>query len=233
MFYLRDISIKAFRYAPTLRNIIKFFYIVYVMKKCFMFMRKHQRLILTLLAMSVIAVIYFGFNYFNSLQAVVYTNFGFAFEKNIPLIPLFVLLYLTVYFVYITPFFFVFNVRKYKHVLAAYLFVAFVSGLFYVILPTKMIWEPFTAKTATDCLIPFLRALDSPNFNLLPSMHVSLAFLATFVVASENRKWGYFLAIASTLIAFSTLFTKQHYVLDLLAGLLLAIVAYLFFVYKW
>lgn len=194
------------------------------------FVREYYRMLLTLLMLAAMAVVYLGANYLGRFQTTALTNFGFAFEAAIPLIPLFVPLYLTFHFVYITPFFFVFNKRKYERVTAAYLFIVLVSGLFFVLLPTRMVWESFVAKSWTDCLIPFLRQLDAPNFNLFPSMHVSLAFFSTFVVASENKKWGYFLAVASTLIAFSTLLTKQHYLLDLLAGFLLAVVAYVFLV---
>jgi len=195
------------------------------------FLRKWHKEFLTLATVSVIAAIYFGLNYFVRFTSKVYTSLGFAFEKAIPLIPVAVPLYLTVYFVYLTPFFFIFNKKKYVRVMQAYLFVVLMSGLVYVTIPVKVTWEPFIVRSFVDHFIVFLRNMNLP-YCALPSMHVSLAYLATFVVASENRKWGYFLAVAATLITFSTLFTKQHYVVDLLTGFLLGLFAYVAFVKK-
>lgn len=194
-------------------------------------MGKYRRELLMLGVAAVVMVVYFGANYFGRLLPKVYSNLGFAFESAIPLIPAMVPLYLTVYFVYLAPFFFVFNRHKYARVMQAYLFVVLVSGLIYITLPTKVTWPPFVAKSTVDCFIVFLRNMDVP-YCAIPSMHVSLAFLATFVVASENKKWGYVIAVAATLITFSTLFTKQHYLLDLVAGFVLSVIAYRFFVHQ-
>ncbi|MGG4266887.1 phosphatase PAP2 family protein [Peribacillus simplex] len=61
--------------------------------------------------------------------------------------------------------------------------------------------------------------------NCLPSIHVLTTFIMMIVVhkRKEQHKWEYIsVTTVGTLIILSTLFTKQHAVLDALAGILLA-----------
>ncbi|MCK1992057.1 phosphatase PAP2 family protein [Peribacillus muralis] len=61
--------------------------------------------------------------------------------------------------------------------------------------------------------------------NCLPSIHVLTTFIMMIIVhkRKEQHKWEYIGVTAmGTLIIFSTLFTKQHAVLDVLSGILLA-----------
>jgi predicted membrane protein len=52
-------------------------------------------------------------------------------------------------------------------------------------------------------------------------------FLIGWLACSRvHRRLGIIAMIAATLVAFSTLFTKQHYVMDVVAGVFLAFVAY-------
>jgi membrane-associated phospholipid phosphatase len=60
-----------------------------------------------------------------------------------------------------------------------------------------------------------------PPVNCFPSLHVANAFYAALVCWSLDRAVGRGMIAAAVLIAVSTLFTKQHYVADALAGLFL------------
>ncbi|MDM5360290.1 phosphatase PAP2 family protein [Peribacillus sp. ACCC06369] len=73
-------------------------------------------------------------------------------------------------------------------------------------------------------LMRFVYSHDQP-VNCLPSIHVLTTFIMMIVVhkRKEQHKWEYASVTAfGTLIILSTLFTKQHAVLDVLAGILLA-----------
>lgn len=194
------------------------------------FTEKYYGILLTALWMMVGAAIYYGCGYFGSLLEA-HTNFGFAFENNIPVVPLATIIYFTVYFVWLTPLFFVFSKEKLRNIAAAYLFTVLVMGLIWILFPTRMIWEPFIAKSIPDGLIVMLRGMDS-SYCLFPSMHMTWAYLAAFIVSSENRKWGVVITIIATFIAFSTLFVRQHYAVDVVVGFALALFAYVFFVRK-
>ncbi|MGE6376094.1 phosphatase PAP2 family protein [Peribacillus muralis] len=73
-------------------------------------------------------------------------------------------------------------------------------------------------------LMRFVYSHDQP-VNCLPSIHVLTTFIMMIVVHKrrERHKWEYAGVTAfGTLIIVSTLFTKQHAVLDALSGILLA-----------
>lgn len=73
-----------------------------------------------------------------------------------------------------------------------------------------------------------LRALYSadPPHNCFPSLHVAHSFVSALAVSHVHRRVGIIALISGMLVALSTLFTKQHYVLDVMAGVVLALVAY-------
>ena len=68
------------------------------------------------------------------------------------------------------------------------------------------------------------------NTNVCPSLHV-VGSLAVWTAARETRlflrrKWRLFFHAATILICLSTVFLKQHSVLDLLAGVVVCLLAY-------
>jgi membrane-associated phospholipid phosphatase len=84
--------------------------------------------------------------------------------------------------------------------------------------------EPLAGATGA-WLLQLTRLIDQP-FNCFPSLHVSLDFLAAFFCLDHRPALGRALLAGSILISVSTLFVKQHYVLDLAAGVPLAMLAY-------
>jgi membrane-associated phospholipid phosphatase len=74
----------------------------------------------------------------------------------------------------------------------------------------------------------FLYTAD-PVYNCFPSLHVAHSFVSALACYRVHRKLGVAGAVCATLVAVSTLFAKQHYLLDVLAGVGLAGVAYVLF----
>ncbi len=66
----------------------------------------------------------------------------------------------------------------------------------------------------------FVWRIDKP-INCFPSIHVSRAFTAAFVVMRFHRSGGLAILLVAIAISVSTLFVKQHYIADIAAGFLL------------
>jgi len=69
--------------------------------------------------------------------------------------------------------------------------------------------------------IALVHSLDAP-VNALPSLHVSMPTLATLFIWLRNKRLAMVVAPVALLIVLSTVLIKQHAILDVIAGLVLA-----------
>lgn len=120
----------------------------------------------------------------------------------------------------------------------------FASGsiclLLFVLIPVEFIWRTqlpldasggLTADTGLfDYLTYFFYQVDNPPFNCFPSMHVAGAFLSARMMKLYRVSWGPFFYFLAIMITLSTLFIRQHFILDVLGGYLLyRVVSVIFF----
>jgi membrane-associated phospholipid phosphatase len=84
--------------------------------------------------------------------------------------------------------------------------------------------EPGAAESITGFLFAHFRAADTAA-SCMPSLHVAASYLAAFALLGEDRRRATWLLVWATAIFASTLTTKQHYLVDGLAGIALAAAA--------
>ena len=150
-----------------------------------------------------------------------------SWDRALPLQPTWGLVYGALYmFLIVLP---VFVVREEEHVRRtfwAYLAVWVAAYACFVLYPTA---APRPAEVPGDGYaiwgLRFLYDADPP-YNCFPSLHVAHSFVSALTCSRVNRRVGYVALISASLVAVSTLFTKQHYVLDVIAGIVLAVGAY-------
>ncbi len=187
------------------------------------FYKKHEKEVLLVLVVLIWILCYFSIN--------VYTEgrethiLALPFEDKIPFIPHFIIFYFSTYVLAIFPYFFVKNIIDYRNTVLAYLVIIFISSIVYLIYPVETIRPDFVADNIFLKMVATLYAIAKP-YNLFPSMHVSLSTLATIACFRYNKRLGYFLIFWLVMIILSTLFVKQHYMVDLMAALVLAFLAY-------
>ena len=68
----------------------------------------------------------------------------------------------------------------------------------------------------------FLYEADPP-YNCFPSIHVAHSFVSALACYRVHRTLGLVTLSCAALVGISTLFTKQHYIADVLAGIVLAL----------
>lgn len=68
-----------------------------------------------------------------------------------------------------------------------------------------------------------------PPYNCFPSIHVAHSFVSALACHRVHRSLGAVALSCASVVAISTLFTKQHYVADVIAGTVLALAAYVVF----
>lgn len=153
-----------------------------------------------------------------------------ALDRALPLQPAWALVYGALYlFLILLPLFIVRERSLLRRTALAYLMVWLASYACFFAYPTL---APRPAQVpGADFGAWGLRLLYNldPPLNCFPSLHVAHSFVSAWACARVHRGVGALALACAGLVALSTLFTKQHYVLDVLAGAGLAFLARLLF----
>lgn len=152
-------------------------------------------------------------------------------DRAWPLVPAWALAYGALYlFLILLPAFVVRQQELIRRTVHAYLLIWLTSyACFFVIYPTVATRPDQVSGEGFG--VWGLRALYSadPPYNCFPSLHVAHSFVSALAVSRVHRRLGVVAVASGILVALSTLFTKQHYVLDVVGGIGLAAVAYRIF----
>lgn len=148
-------------------------------------------------------------------------DLGIGLDRQIPYWPLFALVYFSTYIFVVQPFLILSNSRQFYWMLASFASISIISSVIHAMLPSKIERvEQVTAGGLSGWLLGLFQKTCKPYGNF-PSMHVGLSVpvvAANYMVGGPLA--GGLTLVWAVLIALSTLYTKQHYILDVLAGLL-------------
>ena len=158
-------------------------------------------------------------------------------DRAVPFVPWTIFVYTSEYMLFVSAYFLFEDELNRNRYIWSYFGMLLVGATFFVLFPTTY---PRADYPLPEGLNPFvlgvfkwLRSIDDPS-NCFPSMHVTCCYLTAFAFLpkSESRVkfWVYF--TWSTAVALSTLPTKQHYIVDVLGGIVLSIVGYWLFFKK-
>lgn len=158
-----------------------------------------------------------------------------ALDISIPFIPETIWIYLSEYALFVMVFVMASNLANLNKFLYSFLCMQLVSCAIFWIYPTTyprdLFPVPDDVGMATRYAFISLRETDTPA-NCCPSLHVSSVFLSAFLYIDEQRKYFLMFLVWGLAIAASTLTTKQHYAVDVVAGIAIAVVHYFVF-HRW
>lgn len=153
-----------------------------------------------------------------------------ALDRLIPLQPAWTLVYVSHLVFLFVPVLVMRQEEQIRRTFLAYLLVWITGYVCFLVYPTvlprpgpNVIGQGFFAW----CL-RIVYSADGPRNNF-PSLHVAHACVSALTCWRVHRGVGLAAGLWAALIALSTLFTKQHYVIDVISGLALAGVAYVVF----
>lgn len=152
-----------------------------------------------------------------------------ALDRVLPLLPSWSLVYGALYlFLIVLPILAIRQEDPIRRTVYAYLFAWITSYAFFIAWPTVAPRPPGDLVEGTTFGAWGLRLLygADPPYNCFPSLHVAHSFISAWAIRGIHRPLGTLSLVAASLVALSTLFTKQHYVLDVAAGVLLAAIAW-------
>lgn len=157
----------------------------------------------------------------------------FDWELEIPFIPETVVVYMSIYLLFIAAPFILRERREFLALVLAFNLLVLAGGIGFLLVPARL---AFPAATDLGTFPNLFRFADRLNltYNLLPSLHVAFATLCVAAFARQAPCFGKCgLWVWAVAIALSTLLTHQHHVLDVVAGGLLAWAAYRSVLLRW
>lgn len=159
-------------------------------------------------------------------------QFGWV-DKQISFMPWTVWIYYSEYIIFFVAWFWLREDINRTRYFYSYMFILLFSSIVFVVYPItfpRHIYQDnlLPVDLSSQAMLFLWEKLDKPA-NCLPSLHVSSCYISAFCFLPESRKKFIFMFVWSTLVAFSTMSTKQHYFVDVWTAAILVVVAYYFF----
>ena len=151
-----------------------------------------------------------------------------ALDRSIPLVPEFIWPYLLCYVFPFLPLAVVKDWHRFNRAFLAILIANAAAFLAYVLLPIAFP-RPELGAGFSDRVLALQFAYDfKPGANKLPSLHVAYAWTVALLCLKQGlgRTREALVFLTAALISVSTLFVKQHILLDVVAGTVLAYAAW-------
>jgi membrane-associated phospholipid phosphatase len=141
-------------------------------------------------------------------------------DRVMPLSPAWIGVYASLYMcAFLLPLVVVRSRELFVQTMKAYIFVMVVSYAFFVVYPTT---APRSGSIAVNSFstwaLQLFYDIDQP-YGCFPSLHVAYSFIGALACYRMHRGVGTIAAAWSVLIALSTVYTKQHFAVDAIAGI--------------
>jgi membrane-associated phospholipid phosphatase len=147
------------------------------------------------------------------------------FEAQIPLIPAAAPLYTSLYAELALPVFFVRTGRAFVRLQATSALACLVAFLVFLLLPMTYPRPHLEAHGGAAGLLVAVWGSD-PAACTFPSLHVTCAWIVALSLGERSRRWRMVWGVNAVLISLSTLLVKQHFIIDVAGGTVLAVAAW-------
>lgn len=152
-----------------------------------------------------------------------------SFDRMVPLVPAWMYIYFGCYIFWVINYIMMARIHKdnpsdFYRFVTTDMMSRIICGIFYFLMPTTNVRPEVIGDTFADSLLRFLYSIDQPA-NLFPSIHCLVSWMC-YIGIRGNQKvpvwYRGFSCIFALLVVISTQTTKQHYIVDAVAGILIA-----------
>jgi membrane-associated phospholipid phosphatase len=149
-------------------------------------------------------------------------------DGKIPFIPCFSFLYLTVYWLFILTFLYARESDNLKKAAGSFVLTLSISYTFFLLFPVICPHPDIFGKTIGELTLATVQSNDMAN-NCFPSTHCAVALLSALIISEMDRKAGFWALFCAFNVGISTVFTKQHFFIDSIAGYALSFLVFLYY----
>jgi membrane-associated phospholipid phosphatase len=147
-----------------------------------------------------------------------------------PVWPIWVLPYVACYLLWLgSTLWIIFKVedRSFRSFIAASMLTFGLGALTFIFFPTYVIATPIEGNDIFSALLRMIHETWG-RYDALPSGHVYITTLLVLFYSRWYPRWKLMWIMILLVVSLSTLFTGQHYILDVLGGYLVALAGYRF-----
>lgn len=194
------------------------------------FIKEHKREIIILLILLLVQdVVYFGTKLLQPYQIVLNNRI----DDKIPFIPEFCFFYTIWYlFLFLVPLIVLkYDKQNFNNYVISCLVFQLIEVVIFVGFPTTIIRHEFEVNSISSWLVDFIYKTDTPVYNCFPSGHCAYAIffiLSIFNTKKSPNTLKYGILFTSIGIILSTLFIKQHVIIDVIGAFIIVIPLYYF-----
>ena len=144
-------------------------------------------------------------------------------DNQIPRLPIFTIPYLAFLpWLYITLIYAWYKNRFFRQLAYSFIVINLIAFIVYATYQTIVPRDPIVSNDLFSNILGFIYNNNLPYAGF-PSLHCGLsASIATYYVCMKS-KWSWAAVTMAMLVIASTLFTKQHFILDAISGVMLGI----------
>ena len=143
-------------------------------------------------------------------------------DPLVPLSPIWLVIYIYMYFQTIAPFFVITTRRSFTRLLIGVAVLYTLALPIWIFFPVTRPGESVLVQDVWTHWLSIIYLVD-PSTNCFPSMHVALSFYTAWYIVELDRLIGWVLFMGSFLIWYSTLALKQHWFVDGAVAILLVL----------
>lgn len=159
-------------------------------------------------------------------------DLSLSIDSKLPFVPFFLIFYVLAYVQWIGSY--VYHCRESRQhcyqMTTADIIAKFITTLFFIFLPTQIVRPEITGNGIFEFGTQFIYNIDKP-INLFPSIHCLeswMCFRTAMYMKKKNYCYIAFQGIFTLFVCASTVLVKQHFVVDIPAGILAVEIGLLF-----
>lgn len=164
-------------------------------------------------------------NHLASLQTLTYKAY-FMWELDVPLIPWMIYPYMSLNLLFLVAAF-VLKEGAVKAYCLSLVYSLLVAAIIFYFFPGELGFTRPDFVPGYNDIFQGMYSIDKPH-NLFPSLHVTYSSLSAMAMVqqSNSKSFSVFMTLWIIVIALSVILVHQHHVIDIVLGLILAIITY-------
>lgn len=158
-------------------------------------------------------------------------HLALPFESSIPFYPIFIFAYCALFLMLAYTYIVINDLNYFWKAFKTFILCVTIHFIFFFLMPVEYTLRPVIdpEQSIIYRIVDFFYWLDLP-YNCFPSLHISNAFLCAHLLERYRAGYGKVFFPLAILIAISVVLVKQHYIADVLVGM---VVAYGTYFYIW